>query len=753
MFKNLPKIENRKLKILLLPLSHIQRSSLFIVSLKHSLKIENWKLKIFRNFLVHAKYFYLIIAQLENSLKIKNWKLKIILLLFFLLSFSSADAATLIRPPNNLGLVGYWSFNEGAGTQAGDGSGNGNTGTLTNGPTWADGRFGKALSFDGTNDYVVSGLNKTNIGNTPTISMWIRPTGSQSTKGIFQIANALNDGSPWALLQRTDSTTVRWYLEEAYRITQTVNDDTWYHLALVYNGTTWTAYKNGLEDGTYVGGVGSNLGNSTWLGNGYNGYFFGFIDEVRIYNRALSASEISTVYRTGSVRRSTPTNLGLIAHWSFNDGSGTQAGDFSGNGNTGTISGASWIDGKLGKALDFDGVNDYVNVSNSSSLNITSAITISMWVRHDSSTYKTWETLIAKGDSAYRLHLCGGAGSCLVGATLNAFTFGLTGPSGTDDLGTTIVPNVGQWYHVVGTYDGSVQRIYVDGIERATQSRSGSISTNSLALGIAENTQTAGRWWDGPIDEVRIYNRALSADEVATIYRSGETKFNTTPTNFLTDGLVGHWTFDGKDMNWTTGTLSDKSSQGNNGQVASMSTTTTPTIGKIGQAFSFNGSNSRVTLGDVLNIDLPVTVSAWINTNTISVDQGIFANDRSSGSYTGFWFQINNTGTIGTNYGDNTGVSSGNRRSKHSSGTISAGSWHHVVGVIRAATDMDIYIDGVDAGGTYSGTGGAMVNTTKTGLIGDIGGVLRFNGLIDETRVYNRSLSAFEVQQLYLMGK
>src|SRR3989338_9287108 len=78
----------------------------------------------------------------------------ILTLLFIFMPTHIANAGIIGKPPTNLGLVGYWSMNEGTGSYAGDASGNKNTGTLTGGPTWVDGKRGKALSFDGSNDYV-----------------------------------------------------------------------------------------------------------------------------------------------------------------------------------------------------------------------------------------------------------------------------------------------------------------------------------------------------------------------------------------------------------------------------------------------------------------------------------------------------------------------------------------------------------------------------------------------------------------------
>ena len=183
----------------------------------------------------------------------------------------------------------------GSGTTWTDLSGNGNNGTLVNGVGYSGDNLG-SLVFDGVNDYVTINLSKATIGSNLTFSIWIQCLGEQSVKGVFQIANGLNDNVPWILLQRTTSTTVRWYLNGNYRITNNLSDSTYANLTLTYNGTTWIAYKNGISDGTYTGGLGGFSGNSTWLGNGYNGYLNGKIPQVSIYNRALTASEIQQNY-------------------------------------------------------------------------------------------------------------------------------------------------------------------------------------------------------------------------------------------------------------------------------------------------------------------------------------------------------------------------------------------------------------------------------------------------------------------------
>src|SRR3989338_1050752 len=93
----------------------------------------------------------------------------------WVLCFNLVDVALISKPPANLGLVGYWSMNENSGTVASDFSGNGNRGILTNGPTWVDGKRGKALNFDGVDDYVNAGsAGNFERTNSFTVSLWIK---------------------------------------------------------------------------------------------------------------------------------------------------------------------------------------------------------------------------------------------------------------------------------------------------------------------------------------------------------------------------------------------------------------------------------------------------------------------------------------------------------------------------------------------------------------------------------------------------
>ena len=324
-----------------------------------------------------------------------------------------------------------------------------------------------------------------------------------------------------------------------------------------------------------------------------------------------------------------------------------------------------------------------------------------------------------------------------------------------------------QWQHVAVTFASSTQtivaqdiHIYVDGVETTYQTNtdgSGARDDDS-AQSVRIGSSSSGNFFDGLIDEVRVYNRALTEAEIRQLYKAGSSFHpNVTNKSTIRDGLVGHWTFDGADMGTTS--ARDASGNANTGWLVNGAK---KTIGKIGQALNFDGSNDYVNLGDVLNLSLPATISMWIKPNTLSsssANQGLISTDKDNNSFhSGISSQVNTTGTLGVSFGSNTACSVTSRQTKTSTNTLTANNWSHVVFVVVGASNMNIYINNVDAGGTYSGTGGGIVNTTRTaeiGLVPDCGGSADnyFKGLIDEVRVYNRALSPAEIKRLYNMGR
>ena len=198
---------------------------------------------------------------------------------------------------------------------------------------------------------------------------------------------------------------------------------------------------------------------------------------------------------------------GLVAAWGFNEGTGTSTGDASTNGNTGTlVNGPTWTTGKSGGALLFDGVNDRVRVNDSNSLDLTTAATFEAWV-YPTVAPAGWRTIMQKEVDAYLLSASGGGSG---NKPVSAGTFNGTCCAGVD--GPAALP-VNTWTHVAATYDGSQLRLYLNGALVASTAVTGSYQVNGNPLWIGGNA-VYGEHFQGKLDELRIYNRALTQAEI-----------------------------------------------------------------------------------------------------------------------------------------------------------------------------------------------------------------------------------------------
>ena len=203
-----------------------------------------------------------------------------------------------------------------------------------------------ALDFDGVDDYVISNLSGTNVGSY-SIEMYIKPNITQSTKGIFTWAPALGSGSAMVIIQQ-NCTSVDLYVDGNYRIFINVPINSWSHLALTFDGSSYKAYLNGTLSGTYTGGnAGLSFADDIYLGNGYNGYWNGQMDEVRIWDAERTASQI-TDNMSSSLSGS---ETGLLAYYNMQNGSGTTLTDLTGS-NDGTLTNMDSNDWVAGYSLD-----------------------------------------------------------------------------------------------------------------------------------------------------------------------------------------------------------------------------------------------------------------------------------------------------------------------------------------------------------------------------------------------------------------
>lgn len=298
----------------------------------------------------------------------------------------------------------------------------------------------------------------------------------------------------------------------------------WNHIYVTVSSGTSTIWLNGIDVH-----VGQDTGRTTkspyQIGGGEQGHFNGQIDDVRVYNKTLSAKDILTLYN-GGVNNSSDN---LVGHWTLDETSGTTADDSSSASNDGTLNSLTFAGntttGQISNALSFDGSDDYIDLSSHigdySGLNHG---TISAWVKTvDAAERKPIVTLndANAGDSDRIVF------EVLDGGQLQLIV--RDGGSNQVQLESTTTVNDGNWHHVVAWSSGSQARLYIDG-QRVTAFDTDTNNSNwfndvsgldAMYIGYDNWGNSPDLWFIGQIDDVRIYNRPLSSWEIEELYKAG----------------------------------------------------------------------------------------------------------------------------------------------------------------------------------------------------------------------------------------
>jgi len=221
-------------------------------------------------------------------------------------------------------------------------------------------------------------------------------------------------------------------------------------------------------------------------------------------------------YEIGTNLSLAPFTHGLVGYWKFDEGSGTTASDSSGYGNTGTLStGAStpgWTTGKVGGALSFDGVDDYVEVPDSPSIrNWPDGITVEIWAKSNTENWNSYGMLVSKRDSFILYPV----------TDTKALYWYIIGTAWWS-VAYVIPEDIRNWHHYVGTYSADrYLRLYMDGeLVASPMGPYGAIADDEGIMAIGRDDGFTDRNFNGLIDEVRMYNRALSGAEIKAIYNA-----------------------------------------------------------------------------------------------------------------------------------------------------------------------------------------------------------------------------------------
>ncbi len=430
----------------------------------------------------------------------------------------------------NFGLVAYYPFNG----NANDESGNGQNGTV-NGATLTTDRFGntgKAYSFNGisnsitidtsffnlgANEFSISGWSYLNTLNNYNNGAWDHSLiGTYPDLGFGFAQNwgatkkyclFLSNGSGWDVMHPFSGGTSK----------QEVSVGVWKFFTLIKNGLNYLVYVDGKLDTTIHTSIAMNQRFQKINLSNSSEPIDGKLDDFRIYNRAINESEIQALYHEGGY----PTlTTGLVAYYPFSGNTN----DSSGSGNNGVPQNGVALTtdrfGNTNKAYNFDGLDDFIEVPNSSSLQLTnSQFTLSAWATH------------SRIDNADKLILCKSDGGGNTAKWTMMYSCGLNTPAGigmhvNPASPTTSVynnqPQLNKWYHYIIVRKDTLLNIYVDGtlVKSSTWKFTIPATVGNLRIG-GQEVNGGGEWFSGKLDDIRIYNRVLSDTEIQSLYTEG----------------------------------------------------------------------------------------------------------------------------------------------------------------------------------------------------------------------------------------
>jgi hypothetical protein len=679
---------------------------------------------------------------------------------------------------NSTGILGYWRLNETSWTN------DCSTSTVldstpnalnlkacpaSTGPTGgASGKYENGGSFDGSNDYLESASTTLNVTGTITLAAWVKPGAVPA--GDVMVIDRTNNNTGYSLGW---SSTMKPRLRIGNGSTYVnVNGTTtlsttggWYHIVgTVDSAGQGKIYTDGvMETSTTTGPVRSETGQNFRIGTRSTGnYVTGGIDEVRVYNRALSDSEVQDLANWAP---------GPVGWWKLDDNTGTAANDTSGNGNTGTLtSSPTWVPGKVGSAVKFNGTTDYVLVPYNANLNPRTDITVSFWFKPAvtiDTSLNTYKGILSKASSNTDSD---NDWVFFWESTENGrIRFGTYGDNVQTASNTWVA---GRWYNLTATVSNtSTAYIYVNGIQDNYNSDT-SVSANPingttntpLNIGLAK-VASGDQYFNGQIDDVKIYDYALTPKQVMSEYNRGA------PTTwFKFDECGGSTVYDNAATSYGTAT-------GFNGTITPGAGTYTTagtcnsgsssemwnigSSGKFGGSLAFDGTDDYVTMGSTTNTiegATEATICAWIKYGPASVTTDGAIVSRYNGQYVGWLMWVDDSAAINGRT-DTVSVAfqaedSGFGRIEGSSGLVTPGVWDHYCGVFKGGTYIKLYknakLDQQNTSNIVS-TVNATSNVFYIGRV-DNASPRNFQGQIDDVRLYRYALSPQEIQTVYSNG-
>jgi len=685
--------------------------------------------------------------------------------------------------------IGYWKFDEGYGTTANNqisGQPNFTFANAPNDPTWDNnGKFGKTVYFDGalsvTSEDYADATYTTQTWDDGTLSVWIKPDSIPAAEyyPISDYNGVVGESGGWLVaITSNGGCSIRG--NASYNSScpaNTFQGNQWTHITWVVSKTQGflKTYANGKLINTVTGNalgfrINTTLrvGMGSWCGTGSDCIFPGFIDELKLYNSALTEDEIKLDYNRGAamvlgtmsdtsqltggsvasssaqaqycIPGDTASCNGPVGEWNFEEGTGSSAQDSSSNSLTGTITNATWTQGKYGKGLKFTNSGDKVVVTHNTTVDFSSnSFTVTAWVKNIISQSADYAGIIAKETN------WGPYTGWWLGVHNNGtLTFQIDDATNQNSASiATANLNDGNWHFLTAIVDRTANTITV--YRDTTKSTPTAITAVDIDAGdnleFGEFTGSSSRRVTGKIDQVRIFNYARTPAQIAWDYNRGVP--------------VAHYKFD----ECQGSTANDSSGNGNAGTITIGATGSQTAVGtcatsgawfngvtgKYNSSLNFDGTDDYASKTSPSNLPSganPFSTSLWLKS--------------SSGTSNLYVLKWGTPATKNMNaiiyYGGTNSVSHAFYAADLSSGanTITSGAWNHIL-VTFDGTTRRIYINGKETANDAPTSINVTANQTLW-LATYAGSSNFFPGQIDDVRIYNYPLTAVQVKNLYNNG-
>ncbi|HLP76667.1 MAG TPA: LamG-like jellyroll fold domain-containing protein, partial [Candidatus Paceibacterota bacterium] len=704
-----------------------------------------------------------------------------------LLMCGTVAMADCVAPP--AGLVSWWK----AESNALDSVNGVNNGVLMGNAGFAPGKVGLGFSLDGNGSYIrVPHDGSQTLTNELTIELWYKSEGNGSY-GIFNKHNTESGPIDYGIAM-TPGVRISTYFNDPTVIDSDVGgafeiayyntapaSGAFHHLAATFKQLA----ANTVETRVYVDAqlvrartFNASLARAVSTAPILIGatveypsyeYFKGIIDEVSLYGRALSSNEIAAIYQADSAGKCNPVPpptcvtapSGLVSWWKAE----SNALDSVNGVNNGVLMGnAGFAPGKVGLGFSLDGNGSYIRVPHDASQTLTNELTIELWYKSEGNgSYGVFSKHNTEtGPIDYDIDLT-------PGVRIYAY---FNDPTVVDsDEGSQFevaafpsAPVSGGFHHLAATFKqlaaNTVEtRVYVDAqLVRArtfNASLANAVSTAPILIG-ATVEYPSYEYFKGIIDEVSLYGRALSSNEIAAIYQADSAgkcmPVEPTSCTPMPDGVVGWWKGESNVLDTVTGTSGILSSGMSFGS------------GKVGSSFVFDGTSGNVKIPASTNLNVGAgpgfTLEAWVNPATLGLQPLFEWNGGSGLSSIGVhvWMSVDSAvegDGVGNLYANLNDPAGNDHRIYSSAGVIVSNQFQHVALTYDKASGVGmLYCNGAIVKTLNLGT--FTPQTTPDLYFGErVSGPFvgaAFHGKIDEPTLYNRALSSNEIAAIYNAG-